>query len=177
MGGISLTELWDIIDENGNATGRVHERGKPMNKGEYHLTVYVLIENENGEYLISQRTPNKSSPNMWEFTGGNAIAGDDSLTTVLKEANEELGIILEPQNGRMIKHQMRKCICNHCLADAWLFRQKIDISTVTLAPDETCGAMWASRDKINSMIDEGTFATWGLFACVDELLEDTQIDC
>ena len=166
-----MAELWDVLDKNGNATGRVHERGKPMNKGEYHLTVYVLIENDNGEYLISQRSPNKTFPNMWECTGGNAVAGDDSLTTALKEAKEELGISLAPKNGRMIQHQIRKCICNHCLADVWLFRQNFDISTVTLAPDETCGAMWASREKINSMIDDGTFTTWELFTTIDELFE------
>jgi 8-oxo-dGTP pyrophosphatase MutT (NUDIX family) len=91
-------ELWDVLDENGNATSRFHERGKPMNKGEYHLEVSVWIENDNGEYLISQRSPNKTFPNMWECTGGSAVAGDGSLTTALKEAKEELGIILEPQN-------------------------------------------------------------------------------
>jgi isopentenyldiphosphate isomerase len=164
-----MAELWAILDENGNATGRLHERGKPMGNGEYHLSVTVWIENDNGEYLISQRSPNKPFPNIWECTGGNAVAGDDSLATVLKETNEELGIILEPQNGRMIQHQIRKCICNHCLADVWLFRQNVDIITVTLAPDETCGAMWASRDDINRMIDEGTFTTWGLFTDMNEL--------
>ena len=172
-GGINLVELWDIIDENGKPTGRVHERGKPMCKGEYHLTVYVWIENDNGEYLIAQRTPNKSFPNMWEAVGGNAVAGDDSLTTALKEVKEELGIILEPQNGRMIKHHLRKCVCNHCLADVWLFRKDVDISTITLAPDETCDAMWASRGEINRMIDEGIFTTWGLFAYMDELFEES----
>ena len=164
-----MAELWDILDKNGNATGRLHERGKPLRKGEYHLTVNVWIENDNGEYLISKRSPNKLLPNMWECTGGNAVAGDDSLTTALKEVNEELGVILEPQNGRVIQHQTRKCSCNHCLADIWLFRQNIDLSTVILAPDETCGAMWASRDEINRMIDEGIFTTWGLFTCMNEL--------
>ena len=170
-----MIELWDILDENGNAIGRLHERGKPMCKGEYHLTVSVWIENDNGEYLISQRSPNKLFPNIWECTGGNAVAGDDSLTTALKETNEELGVILELQNGQMIQHQSRKCSCNHCLADAWLFRQNVDISTVTLAPDETSGAMWASREKINRMIDDGTFATWELFTYIDELFEGVQI--
>ena len=169
-----MAELWNILDENGNATGLLHERGKPMCKGEYHLTVNVWIENDKGEYLISQRSPNKSFPNIWECTGGNAVAGDDSLTTVLKETSEELGIILEPQNGRMIKHQIRKCVCNHCLADVWLFRQNVDITTVTLAPDETCGAMWASRDEIDRMIDEGTFTTWGLFTYMNELFEEDE---
>jgi len=88
-----LIELWDILDENGNATGRFHERGKPMCKGEYHLTVNVWIENDNGEYLISQRSPNKPMhQNLWECTGGNAVTGDDSLTTALKEVKEEFGL-------------------------------------------------------------------------------------
>ena len=167
-----MVELWNILDENGNTTGRLHERGKPMRKDEYHLTVNVWIENDNGEYLISQRSSNKPFPHLWECTGGNAVAGDDSLTTALKEVKEELGIILEPQNGRMIKHRLRRCaVCNHCLADVWLFRQNVDISTVTLAPDETCDVMWANRNKINRMIDEGTFTTWGSFAYMDELFE------
>lgn len=165
-----MAELWDIIDESGNVTGRLHERGKPMNKGDYHLEIYVWIENEKGEYLISQRSPNKSKPNMWECTGGNAVAGDDSLTTALKEVREELGITLDPKKGQMIKHlipcENPEC---HGLIDVWLFRQNADISSVILAPDETSNEMWASRDKINRMIDEGTFTTWGLYTYIDEL--------
>ena len=155
-----MVELWDILDKDGNATGRVHERGKPMNKGEYHLEVSVWIENDKGEYLISQRSPNKKMfPNMWECTGGSAIAGDDSLTTALKEVEEELGIYLQPQNGSMIQHNLPCDNLEDChgLVDVWLFRQNVDISTVTLAPDETCNVMWANRDEISRMVDEGTF--------------------
>jgi len=171
-----MTELWNILDKNGNTTGRVHQRGKPMAEGEYHLEVLVLIENDKGEYLISQRSPNKTFPNMWEFTGGNAVANDNSLTTALKEAKEELGIVLDPQNGRMIKQRIpcgnAEC---HGLVDVWLFRQNIDISTVILAPNETCNSMWASCDTINRMIDKGTFATGGMFAYIDELFEGVEM--
>ena len=167
-----MAELWDILDERGTTTGRVHERGKPMREGEYHLTVYIFIENDSGEYLISQRTSNKTFPYMWECTGGNAVAGDESLTTAIKETYEELGIALEPKNGRMIKHLSRHCnVCNNCLADVWLFRQNVDISTVTLAPDETRDVKWSNRDEINRMIDEGTFTSWGLFSDIYELFD------
>ena len=172
-----MVELWDILDKNGNVTGRVHERGKPMDKDEYHLEVCVWIENNKGEYLISQRSPNKTFPNMWECTGGSAIVGDDSLATALKEVKEELGIILELQNGRMIQHHL-PCGNAHChgLVDVWLFRQNVDISTVVLAPDETSNVMWASRDEINRMIDEGTFTTGGLFTYMDEWIEKVETD-
>ena len=113
---------------------------------------------------------------MWESTGGNAVTGDDSLTTALKETQEELGVILEPQNGQLVKHYLlHNDIGSSGLADIWLFRQSIDISTIILAPDETCGAMWAKRDKINRMIDEGIFKTWGLFTHIDELFESAQV--
>lgn len=36
-----MRELWDILDENGNKTGRLRERGTPMRKGEYHLVIQV----------------------------------------------------------------------------------------------------------------------------------------
>ena len=173
-GGIELAELWDIIDKNGDETGRVHERGKPLRKGEHHLEVSVWIENDKGEYLISQRSPGKLFPKLWECTGGSAVAGDDSLTTALKEVKEEIGVILEPQNGQLIKHHF-PCSTVGCngLIDVWLFRQNVDISTVILAPDETCNAMWASRDVINRMIDEGTFKTSGQYTYIDELFEST----
>ena len=168
---INMPELWHILDENGIETGRLHERGQPMREGDYHLTVNVWIENDKGEYLLSQRSANKVFPGLWECTGGNAVAGDDSLTTALKEVKEELGLALEPKSGRMMHHHLRHCVCKHCLADVWLFRQNVDLSAVTLAPDETCGVMWADRLKIDRMIDEGTFATWGLFTCMDELFK------
>ena len=168
-----MVEFWDILDEKGNATGRLHERGKPLGKGEYNLCVYVFIENDKGEFLISRRTPNKERPHMWETTGGNVVFGEGSLTSALKEVQEELGIVLDEKNGVMIK-RCRQKLDNGSgkFSDIWLFRQNVDILDVRLAPDETCDAMWASRDKINHMIDEGTFTTWGLFEYIDGFFED-----
>lgn len=167
-----MAELWDLLDKNGHPTGRLHTRGTSMPKDAYHLEVCVLIENSQGQYLISQRAPNKTFPNMWECTGGSAIAGDDSLTTAIKEVQEELGITLSPHNGRLLKQRI-PCRGPGCqgLVDVWLFRQNIDISTVTLAQGETCSVMWATRDEINRMIDAGTFATGGIFVYLDDLLK------
>ena len=122
--------------------------------------------NSKGEFLISKRTPNKSFPNIWECTGGSAVAGDDSLTTALKETREELGIILEPKNGQMFRHYIHDC---NDFVDVWLWRQDADISDVVFQPGETCDAMWADREKINWMIDEGIFIGRDIFPYLDEL--------
>ncbi|MCL2593322.1 MAG: NUDIX domain-containing protein [Defluviitaleaceae bacterium] len=174
-----MTELWDVLDEKGNKTGRLHERGKPLNKGEYQRQVYVGILNNKKQWLIAKRTPNKfPAPNMWEFVGGHVIAGDDSLTSALKEVCEELGIILEPRNGKLFKSYkwQRNGDDSGCFVDIWLFRQNIDISTITLCPNETCDAMWATSLDITRMIDEGVFKNWENITCLDELFAEVKND-
>lgn len=137
-------ELWDIFDENRNPTGRLHERGKPLNPGDYHLVVHVWIQNSRGEYLISKRTPNKHFPNLWECTGGSALAGETSLQAALREVREELGIVLPPENGRLI----RSDICREDFSDVWLFHHDADLKNVVLQEGETCGAKWAAKEDL-----------------------------
>ncbi|WP_259472748.1 hypothetical protein [Clostridium estertheticum] len=37
-------ELWDILDANGEKTGKTVERRRPMGQDEYHLVVNVWIK-------------------------------------------------------------------------------------------------------------------------------------
>lgn len=96
-----MVELWDVLDKNGNNTGRKQERGW-LGDGNYHLIVHVWIINQKGEFLISKRTSNKRWPDMWACTIGSAVAGDNSLTTAIKETKEELGVILIQENRTVI---------------------------------------------------------------------------
>ena len=55
MGGLDKMEIWDILDENGNKTGRTIIRGEKLEVDEYHLVVHIWIINSNGEILIQKR--------------------------------------------------------------------------------------------------------------------------
>ena len=146
-------ELWDVMDENRHPTGRTHPRGVPLPAGDYHLVVLVLLQNDNGEFLITRRAPNKGYPNMWEFTGGSALAGDDSLHAALREAKEETGIALDPACGHIVAtEQWSDSFC-----DIWLFRQNFDVSSVILQEGETTAAKAASRERIIQMERAGEF--------------------
>ncbi|MCL1884505.1 MAG: NUDIX domain-containing protein [Defluviitaleaceae bacterium] len=169
-----MPEFWDILDKNGNKTGRLHERGHTitnvMKQGEYHLVVHVWIMNRKNEFLISKRTPNKSYPNMWECTGGSAVASDDSATTAVKEVQEELGVILEPQNGQLFKRYIRAYDNGSGdFVDVWLFRQDINLSTIRFQVNETCDAVFADKSKIEQMIADGTFIGREIFPYLDDL--------
>ena len=146
-------ELWDVLDEHRQPTGRTHPRGVPLPQGDYHLVVLVLLQNDNGELLITRRAPTKGYPNMWEVTGGSALAGDDSLHAALREMREETGIELDPTCGRVVaSEQWPDSFC-----DIWLFRQNFDVSAVVLQEGETTAAMAASREHIIQMERAGEF--------------------
>jgi hypothetical protein len=74
----------------------------------------------------------------------------------------------------MIKHRL-PCIVVGCrgLIDVWLFHQNVDISTVVLAPDETCNAMWATADKIREMMAAGEFLSEQHYSYFDKMVKKT----
>ena len=137
-------ELWDIYDGNRTLTGRTHVRGGELLPGEYHLVVHVWIQNSRGQFLMTRRSPNKGFPLLWETTGGSALAGDDSLTAALREAKEETGLTLRPENGRIVLQFTRTD--DH--TDVWLFDQDFDLEDVSLQEGETCGKRLSTPAEI-----------------------------
>lgn len=149
-------EIWDVYDEHRNLTGKLHRRGDFLKDGEYHLVVHVWLQNSNGEFLLTKRSPNKGFPNMWESTGGSALAGDNSITAALREVKEETGLTADPALG--------KCVISFRRADnfvdVWLFKQDFNLADVILQEGETCDKMYASVAKVKELCDNGVFVPY-----------------
>ena len=167
-------EIWDVLDENGNKTGRYAERGRKMATGDYHLVVHVWKHNGKGEWLIDKRAPERgtSIDGKWETTGGSALAGDDSLTAALRETKEELGIDLDPQKGVLFHSTTRHGNLGHTwLQDAWVFEHNCPIEDVRFQERETCDVMWASTDKIREMMAAGEFLSEWFYPYFEEMVK------
>lgn len=162
-------ELWDVYDENRNKTGELHRRGEPLGEGQYHLVVHVWILGSDGRFLITKRSPNKGFPNMWESTGGSALAGDDSLTAALREVREETGIALEEASGERILSGKRMDF----FRDVWLFRQDVDPESVILQPGETVDKRLASAEEIRELRKRDLFVPYDY---LEELFAGIGID-
>ena len=162
-------ELWDVYDENRNLTGRLQRRGDALESGDFHLVVYVMVRNSEGKFLLTKRSPNKGFPNMWETTGGSALAGDDSLTAAMREVKEETGLTLDPESGQCIL----QCKGENFFGDYWLFRHDFDLGEVVLQEGETCDKMLADEQMIRTLHNEGTFVPCRhleeLFAAIHEI--------
>ena len=102
---------------------------------------------------------------MWECTGGSALACDDSLTAALREVEEETGLLLSPENGRIVHSYKRR----DSFVDVWLFEEDHDLCEVILNDDETVDKMYASSSKIREMIATGEFID---FSYIDLILDN-----
>ena len=162
----SCNELWDIYDQDRNPTGRTHKRGEYLKPGDFHQVVYIWMRNSDGQFLLTKRSPNKGFPNMWETTGGSAVAGDDSLTAALREVREETGLILDPENGHVVMTYRGK----DYFADVWLFQQDFDLKNVVLLERETCDVGYFGINDILDMQKSGKMVPYKNFGKLIELL-------
>ena len=157
-------ELWDLYDDERNPTGKTHRRGDPLPEGSNHIVVHVWVKNDDGEYLLTKRSPDKMFPLTWECTGGSALAGEDSLTAALREVREETGLKLDPEKGNVVIRTKRVGY----FGDIWLFRQNFDPDLVRLQEGETVDCRKATAEEIAELIQTGEFAPYDY---LDELFE------
>ena len=148
-------ELWDLYDRDRHPTGEIHERGKPVPPGRYHIVVHVVIFNPQGEMLIQQRQPFKEGwPNLWDITvGGSAVAGDDSRSAAEREVMEELGLPID------LSSEMPKIILpfDQGFDDIYIINMDVDLSALHLQESEVQAVRWAGMADIFALMEAGQF--------------------
>ncbi len=149
-----MTEIWDLLDENGNETDEIMQAGEPIPEGRYHKGADVWIVNSKNQILIQKRSPNKRlSPNVWAMTGGSVIKGETSLQTIQRETLEELGIHLNCQDLQLIT--------TYQTGDVWLdeyiIKQEIDLQDIVIQKEEVSDVKWATYEEVEQIFESGQF--------------------
>ena len=145
-------EIWDLYDIDRTVIGE-HIRGNELPANSYHLVVHVWIKNNQGKYLISQRAKNRPTfPLMWECVGGSVLKGETSLQGALRETAEEVGVVLPPQNGKLLFSKIRKRFND--IMDVWLFTYDGIVSLNNATTDEVEQTVWLDRNDIMRLKQE-----------------------
>ena len=153
-------EIFDIIDENGNPTGKTVERSIAHAEGIRHRTAHIwIIRRKNGrtEILLQKRSRNKDSfPGKFDTSSaGHIQAGDEPLESALRELKEELGIHAVPEDLQFC----RKIPDIFCQRISWkMFRMKrlpfvyiydhpVEIDRLTLQKEEVEEVQWFDLEE------------------------------
>ena len=54
-------EYFDILDDNGNKTGKIKLRSEVHRDGDWHKAVHIWILNQSGDILLQRRSATKDS--------------------------------------------------------------------------------------------------------------------
>lgn len=154
-------EIWDLYNENRELIGKDHVRGEQLPIDGYHLVVHVWIRNSKGEYLIAQRSANRTAfPLEWECVDGSVLKGEDSLQGALREVKEEVGVDLLPEKGQVILSDIKKIefgkVVNK-IVDVWLFEYDGEVDLSNATTDEVAQVTWMNREQIKKLFEHNMF--------------------
>ncbi len=142
-------EYRDLYDENRNLTGKSILKGETIPKGLYYLTVVVIIKDSRNLFLLQI---NKKF-NKWSFTGGHPKSGEDSITGIITEIKEELGIDVLEQDLNLIKTYKTE----DDFVDLYYLEADIDVSKLLLQTDEVASVRYFTRGEVDNLIDMNAF--------------------
>lgn len=149
-----MEEIWEILNQEGKPTGETMKKGQPIPEGFYHLGADVWIINSKNQILIQKRSPKKKqAPNVWAMTGGSVIKGENSLQTIERETQEELGIKLDRNQIQLIKHYRTGSVW----LDTYFIRQDINLHDIVMQEEEVCEVKWATYDEIEKLVKSNQF--------------------
>ena len=145
-------ELFDVLDDQGQPTGEQKTRLQVHTEGLWHRSIHLWIIKENRHVLLQRRSQKKDlEGGKVDVTVGGHFAAGESFIDVLREADEEIGLSVEPTELNYIHTQQVErfypvenasdvperidrefqevyfCHCDQALSDYFLNPEEVDI--------------------------------------------------
>lgn len=139
-------EYFDVVDKNRISLGYKKVRGEFLENNEYNVGVEMWIINDNS-ILMTQRSKNKSHPDMWEVPGGCCQSGESSIETVNREMQEEIGITFKKDDYKLIGTELYK----KQFVDIYFSNKAINIKDITLQDEEVESVKFVSKSEFTKM--------------------------
>jgi len=94
-------ELFDVCDSLGRSLGYAKRRAEVHRDGDWHrsLHCWVVGQRDGGPFILFQRRSGGKDtwPNKLDATVGGHVAAGETLSSALRETEEEIGITVDPR--------------------------------------------------------------------------------
>ena len=148
-------EIFDVINELGEPTGKTVERSIAHTQGVRHRTAHIWIMRKREgrvQILLQKRSANKDSfPGRFDTSSaGHVQAGDQPLESALRELSEELGIYADDKDLEFAgtfpilykKKFYGKFFQDNEIAFVYLYRKPVETSKLKLQKEEVEEVQW-----------------------------------
>lgn len=158
-------EFLDICDENGFPTGKTVDRETAHREGIPHRTAHVwVIREKEGEtqILLQKRSMEKDSfPGLYDTSSaGHVPAGEEPLSSAIREFSEELGIRAEEGELRYAgKFRIRfekvfhgRIFRENEIARVYVYDRPVDAERLRLQKSEVDEVRWFDLGEVEEEI-------------------------
>ena len=154
----------DVLDENGVKTGEVVTRKEVHSKGLWHRAVIICIINSNNEFLMQRRSLSRDKfPGLWDLSAAAHVqAGDDAVSTAVREMNEEIGVQTEykiqVKDFRFLtsfrSHQIIGDIIENQYYDLFILRKDLEAADLNFNDEEVMETKWINYTTLQKLLKE-----------------------
>lgn len=143
-------DLYNKYKENTEFT-ILKEQETPENY--YTLVVTVLIQNSKNEILIQKRSKQKGGE--YGLTSGHPKSGENSLTGIITEIKEELGVEAQPKELQLLYSSRDDN--NRCFYDLYYLKKDYKKEKMLLQKEEVEKVYWFPEKKVKELCTRGEF--------------------
>ncbi|MCL2438959.1 MAG: NUDIX domain-containing protein [Alphaproteobacteria bacterium] len=159
------SEMIEVLDDYGVPDGRIVSRDEAHEKGLLHRGGVVAIVNSENKILMQRRSASKRVfPGVWDISlAAHVSAGEDSITTVMREMNEEIGFQIErkiqAKDFRFLTSFREDIMPGDKVEKHWydlfVIVKNIDIKNLCFNDAEVDGVAWLSYTDIIKLKESG----------------------
>lgn len=155
-------EKLDVLNKDGGEKGKIKQRGRVHDQGDWHRSVHVWIVDSDGEILIQRRSADsRISPGFWTVSAsGHVESGDEPIITAIKEVKEELGVSLGEKDLEYLttykksKHYEDRGIQDNEFNPIFVVRKEIEENKLSIDEEEVEEVKRIYWKDLKRMIEE-----------------------
>ncbi|NLS52108.1 NUDIX domain-containing protein [Hafnia alvei] len=117
-----------------------------MPKFRPYLAVYIIVRQQQS-ILLLQRKNTGFDDGKWSLPAGHVEEGESALTAAVREAEEEIGIVIPPSALKLIYTLHRKSD-ERTYIDLWFEAKRFDGVPVNKEPNKCAGLMWSNAQNL-----------------------------